>query len=220
LWSDLLCYRRKALTCSSPVRPAPHRLNRKEFCGRWSPSSCAGKPSTGNAGGALRRHAEGLRRHAAGGRQRSAISRRAPAAPSGIRRVVGRVALGVDCSGRRRMVGLHARSCARAVYAAQSSRGGSPFCEYAVNPQYPWIERCEAAFGQVPKQVCHEWNTTRHIDEYDHRPERREVSRDELRPRCLWPGHAPDAAPPASQLSDTPRRGRPRCRMDDELTRD
>ncbi|MBT2407335.1 MULTISPECIES: hypothetical protein [unclassified Streptomyces] len=21
------------------------------------------------------------------------------------------------------------------------------FCEYAVNPQYPWIERCQAAFG-------------------------------------------------------------------------
>jgi len=55
------------------------------------------------------------------------------------------------------------------------------FCEYAVNPQYPWIERCLAAFGQVPTQVCHEWNTTRHLEEYDHRPERREVSRDELR---------------------------------------
>ena len=33
----------------------------------------------------------------------------------------------------------------------------------------------------MPKQVCHEWNTTRHIEEYDHRPARREVSRDELR---------------------------------------
>lgn len=55
------------------------------------------------------------------------------------------------------------------------------FCEYAVNPQYPWLERCMAEFGQVPEQVCHEWNTTRHIEEYDHRPERREISRDELR---------------------------------------
>lgn len=55
------------------------------------------------------------------------------------------------------------------------------FCEYAVNPQYPWLERCQEEFGQVPEQVCHEWNTTRHIEEYDHRPERREISRDELR---------------------------------------
>jgi integrase/recombinase XerC len=55
------------------------------------------------------------------------------------------------------------------------------FCEYAVNPQYPWLERCKEEFGQVPEQVCHEWNTTRHIEELDHRPERREITRDELR---------------------------------------
>jgi integrase/recombinase XerC len=55
------------------------------------------------------------------------------------------------------------------------------FCEYAVNPQYPWLERCREEFGQVPEQVCHEWNTIRHIEEYDHLPERREISRDELR---------------------------------------
>jgi integrase/recombinase XerC len=35
------------------------------------------------------------------------------------------------------------------------------FCEYAVNPLYPWFERCREEFGQVPEQVCHEWNTTR-----------------------------------------------------------
>lgn len=55
------------------------------------------------------------------------------------------------------------------------------FCGYAVNPQYPWLERCQQEFGQVPEQVCHEWNTTRHIEQYDHRPERREITRDELR---------------------------------------
>jgi hypothetical protein len=55
------------------------------------------------------------------------------------------------------------------------------FCEYAVNPQYPWLGRCQEEFGQIAEQVCHEWNTARHIEEYDHRPERREISRDELR---------------------------------------
>lgn len=55
------------------------------------------------------------------------------------------------------------------------------YCEYAINPQYPWLQRCRDLFGQVPEQVCHEWNTTRHVEEYDHRPERRDMSRDELR---------------------------------------
>jgi integrase/recombinase XerC len=55
------------------------------------------------------------------------------------------------------------------------------FCEYTINPQYPWAERCRSQFGQVPEQVCHEWNTTRHIEDYDQRPERRDMSREELR---------------------------------------
>ena len=55
------------------------------------------------------------------------------------------------------------------------------FCEYTINPQYPWAERCRSQFGQVPEQVCHEWNTTRHIEDYDQRPGRRDMSREELR---------------------------------------
>lgn len=55
------------------------------------------------------------------------------------------------------------------------------FGEYLQNPSYEWVERCLARWGDPPQQVCHEWNTTRHIEEYEADPERRELTRDELR---------------------------------------
>lgn len=54
------------------------------------------------------------------------------------------------------------------------------FCDYMTNPSYEWTERCAIEFGQVPTQVCHEWNTTRHIEEYEADPGRRELTRAEL----------------------------------------
>ncbi|MGH8997230.1 MAG: tyrosine-type recombinase/integrase [Acidimicrobiales bacterium] len=55
------------------------------------------------------------------------------------------------------------------------------FCGYLTNPSYEWTERCASAFGAQPQQVCHEWNTTRHIEDYEGDPARRELTRDELR---------------------------------------
>jgi site-specific recombinase XerD len=54
------------------------------------------------------------------------------------------------------------------------------FCEYLVNPSYDWLDRCTALFGKAPEQVCHEWNTTRHIEEYDSDPGRRALARSEV----------------------------------------
>jgi site-specific recombinase XerD len=34
--------------------------------------------------------------------------------------------------------------------------------------------------GEIPSQICHEWNTATHVDEYEGRPERRPLTRAEL----------------------------------------
>ena len=54
------------------------------------------------------------------------------------------------------------------------------FCEYLVNPSYPWVDRCMADYGRRPEQICHEWNTARHVEEYDTDPSRRALTHDEL----------------------------------------
>ena len=54
------------------------------------------------------------------------------------------------------------------------------FCEYLTNPSYEWSERCFTDFNQQPLQVCHEWNTTRHVEDYGDDPGRRELTRVEL----------------------------------------
>lgn len=55
------------------------------------------------------------------------------------------------------------------------------FCEYLTNPSYQWTDLCMEAFGERPRQVCHEWNTTRHVEDYEGDPGRRELTRKELR---------------------------------------
>ena len=55
------------------------------------------------------------------------------------------------------------------------------FCEYLTNPSYPWMDECASQFGKAPQQVCHEWNTTRHVEDYEADPSRRELTRSELR---------------------------------------
>jgi integrase/recombinase XerC len=54
------------------------------------------------------------------------------------------------------------------------------FCDYLVDGRYEWVGQCQDRFGQVPTQVCHEWNTVAHINDYEGRPARRPLSYAEL----------------------------------------
>ncbi|HEY3035331.1 MAG TPA: tyrosine-type recombinase/integrase [Streptosporangiaceae bacterium] len=47
------------------------------------------------------------------------------------------------------------------------------FMAYLTNPAYAWTARCRELFGVAPVQVCHDWNTTRHLEDYEGTPERR-----------------------------------------------
>jgi site-specific recombinase XerD len=53
------------------------------------------------------------------------------------------------------------------------------FCDYITSPHYHWAEECETRFGTHPVQVCHEWNTVAHLVDYEGRPGRRPMTRDE-----------------------------------------
>ena len=39
------------------------------------------------------------------------------------------------------------------------------FCSYLCDSRYGWIRLCERTFGNVPSQVCFEWNTPKHTAE-------------------------------------------------------
>lgn len=54
------------------------------------------------------------------------------------------------------------------------------FCDFVTSPYYQWAAECLQRFGVHPVQVCHEWNTARHLHEYEGRPERRALSRREV----------------------------------------
>lgn len=54
------------------------------------------------------------------------------------------------------------------------------FCDYITSPFYDWPAQCEARFGTHPTQVCHEWNTVAHFVDYEGKPQRRPMSRNEL----------------------------------------
>lgn len=54
------------------------------------------------------------------------------------------------------------------------------FCDYLTDARYGWLRQCQDRFGQVPSQVCHEWNTVAHLNEYEGRPQRRPLTYDEL----------------------------------------
>lgn len=54
------------------------------------------------------------------------------------------------------------------------------FCDYLIDPRYEWVRQCRDRFGQVPSQVCHEWNTVAHLSDYEGRPTRRPLSYDEV----------------------------------------
>ena len=36
------------------------------------------------------------------------------------------------------------------------------FCAYLTHPAYGWIDLCERTFGDIPSQICFEWNTPKH----------------------------------------------------------
>lgn len=54
------------------------------------------------------------------------------------------------------------------------------FCDFICSPHYEWVGECEVRFGTHPVQVCTEWNTTRHLQDYEGRPRRRPLTRAEL----------------------------------------
>ncbi|MFI1377778.1 tyrosine-type recombinase/integrase [Streptomyces longwoodensis] len=54
------------------------------------------------------------------------------------------------------------------------------FCDFITSPHYRWSEVCEERFGTHPVQVCYEWNTTAHLDEYEGDADRRPMTREEV----------------------------------------
>lgn len=54
------------------------------------------------------------------------------------------------------------------------------FMDFLCDARYGWTAECEDRFGTHPTQVCHEWNTTLHTSEYEGRPGRRPLTREEL----------------------------------------
>jgi site-specific recombinase XerD len=54
------------------------------------------------------------------------------------------------------------------------------FCDFICSPHYDWVAECESRFGTHPVQVCTEWNTTRHLQDYEGRSRRRPLTRTEL----------------------------------------
>lgn len=54
------------------------------------------------------------------------------------------------------------------------------FLGYVCDPRYGWIAECEQQVGTRPVQVFHEGNTAVHAADYEGRPERRPLTRDEL----------------------------------------
>jgi len=54
------------------------------------------------------------------------------------------------------------------------------FGDYLTDARYEWPRVCRDRFDQVPSQVCHEWNTVAHLNEYEGRPGRRPLTYSEL----------------------------------------
>lgn len=54
------------------------------------------------------------------------------------------------------------------------------FLDYVCDPRYGWGEACRARVGAVPVQVCHRDNMAVHAADYEGRPDRRPLSRNEL----------------------------------------
>jgi integrase len=60
------------------------------------------------------------------------------------------------------------------------SNGVAMFCAYLTHQGYGWGEFCERTIGDVPSQICFEWNTPRHTTDDAVPPTRRSFSKAEL----------------------------------------
>ena len=60
------------------------------------------------------------------------------------------------------------------------------FCDYLTDTRYEWLRVCDDRFGMVPSQVCHEWNTVAHLNDYEGRPQRRPLTYAELQLFMDW----------------------------------
>lgn len=54
------------------------------------------------------------------------------------------------------------------------------FLSYVCDPRYEWAEACVERVGVAPTQICHDINTAAHVCDYEGRPGRRPLTRDEL----------------------------------------
>lgn len=54
------------------------------------------------------------------------------------------------------------------------------FGDYLTDARYEWPRVCRDRFARVPSQVCHEWNTVAHLNDYEGRPGRRPLTYSEL----------------------------------------
>lgn len=60
------------------------------------------------------------------------------------------------------------------------------FCDYVTDARYEWPVQCQDRFGTFPVQVCNEWNTVAHLNEYEGRPQRRPLTYRELQDLFDW----------------------------------
>ena len=56
----------------------------------------------------------------------------------------------------------------------------SMFCSYLSDGRYGWVAFCEKQFGDVPSQICFEWNTPQHTTDDAVPPRRRAFTKAEL----------------------------------------
>lgn len=54
------------------------------------------------------------------------------------------------------------------------------FCSFLCSPAYGWAELCQATFGDIPSQICFQWNTPRHTADDALPPGRRAFTQTEL----------------------------------------
>lgn len=54
------------------------------------------------------------------------------------------------------------------------------FMDYITDPRYEFPSYCLEMFGQVPVQILHEWNSVKHVTNYEGDPRRRALTYDEI----------------------------------------
>ncbi|GAA1672881.1 hypothetical protein GCM10009765_22750 [Fodinicola feengrottensis] len=77
----------------------------------------------------------------------------------------------------------HARSGVRPI-AMSTARGYEcglrQFLEYVTDARYGWPSECMSRFGEAPQIVLHEFNSVRHVSDYEGRPGRRPLTYEEV----------------------------------------